>query len=105
MNTMKNRLKKCCQLTQVGNPAIVASSPGDGHDEDHEADREQPKEVEPLAVPDPDAGSDAVDLRNGARKRRWVDDVLAPRQLRSETPNSLRRDARRRRARYFLPTI
>src|SRR5665213_3953003 len=42
---------------------------GDGHDEDHEADREQPEEVEPLAAPDPDAGSDAVELRNRARKR------------------------------------
>jgi hypothetical protein len=82
---------RCCRAIahRFDRPWVVLDEPlngrlptqtlgdGDGDDEEHKADRQQPEEVEPFPMTDPDARSDSMDLRNRARKRRWVDDVLA----------------------------
>ena len=75
---------------------------GDRDQQEHEADRQQPEEVEPAAATDPHARADPVDVRNRARERGNVDGVLAGRQLPAVAAHQLRRHARRRRsARIF----
>ena len=66
----------------------------DRDDQQHEADRQQPEQVEPPAATDAHARGDAVDLRDRARPGGGVDDVLARRQLLPVAANDVRRDTR-----------
>ncbi len=66
----------------------------DRDDEQQEADRKQPEQVEPLLAPDANPGSDSIDLWDRARPSGGVDDILARRQLVSVTANDVRGDAR-----------
>jgi len=53
----------------------------DRHDEQHEADRQQPQQVEPAVPPDPHPWRNALRLRHGAGPGGGIDGVLADRQL------------------------
>ena len=116
MKTMKNRLKKCCKSHPDGQARArdaTTNRAGVAADEcstealsrrplaiatatirRHEADREQPEQVEPSAAPDTHARSDAVHVRNRAGPCGRVDDVLAWSQLPAIAADDVRRDTR-----------
>ena len=73
----------------------------DRDDQDHESDRQQPQQVEPPALSDPDARRDAVRDRHRTGPRARVHHVLADGQLRPETRYHLRGDAGVRRGRQI----
>ena len=112
MKISRNALRKCCQPSQAGKPTGASSGSSDvpgillhevahrrklpdalGHgdrgDQQQEPDRDQPEQVEPLAVPDPHARGDPPVLRNGAREGVRIDDVFALFQLGSEAVHDL----------------
>jgi hypothetical protein len=66
----------------------------DRTDENHEADREQPQQVEPPIPTDTHAWGNAVHLGNRAGESGGVDDVLARCQLPAITADDVRRDTR-----------
>ena len=88
----KNRLKKCCQPTHAGKPGRGRAGGADGagvrgdealhrrdvrrpcadrhrRDQQHEADRHQPQQVEPPAAPDAHPGGDPAALGHGSGPR------------------------------------
>jgi len=73
---------------------VITQALGDSNrdNEPHEAEGEQPEQVEPLAPTNTHARGDAVDRRNRTRPGRGVDHVLASCQLRPITANDIRRD-------------
>src|SRR5665213_936293 len=73
-------------------------SDGDRHDEEHEANGEQPQQVEPFAASDANPGGNAVGLWDRARPGGGVDDVLAGGQLPPVASDTVRRDVRRSRS-------
>ncbi len=75
---------------------VTAQTLGDSDQDDQqkEADRQQPQQVEPSAAPDPHARRDPVDLRHRPRPRGGVDHILTRRQLIAVAAYNVRRDTR-----------